>query len=87
VLERNSVTLFFCSDLGLMVTKLIYHRGSFDDRMVLLVSGTAAALSLGLAPFACMMLMRQYSLAAGGPCSYSKRRLFFFAVKAIGNFL
>jgi len=66
---------------------LIYHRGAFDERMVALVSHTAAALSLGLAPFACMMLMRQYFLAARGPWLVFQATGVFFGVKAIGNWL
>jgi len=64
---------------------MIYHRGAFDNQMVLLVSQTAAGLSLGLAPYACMVLLRQYLLVADAPWLVFHAATVFFAVKWLGN--
>ena len=79
------VVLLFCTSLGTTVVRMIYHRGAFDNQMVLLVSQTAAGLSLGLAPYACMVLLRQYLLVADAPWLVFHAATVFFAVKWLGN--
>ena len=79
------VVLFFCTGLGTTLVRMIYHRGAFDSGMVWLVSQAAAGLSLGLAPYACIILMRQYLLVGGGPWLVFHAATVFFGVKWLGN--
>ena len=79
------MVLVFCTGLGSTLARVIYHRGAFDLEMVSLVSQAAAGLSLGLAPYASMMLMRQYVLVAGGPWLVFQAAGIFLCVKWLGN--
>lgn len=79
------VVVLFCTGAGTLATQLIYHRGAFDEGMVRLVSQTAAGLSLGLAPYACMVLMRQYALVAGNPWLVFHSAVILFGAKWWGN--
>jgi putative peptidoglycan lipid II flippase len=79
------VILLLCTRAGALATQALYHRGAFDYEMVRLVSQTAAGLSLGLAPYACMVLMRQYVLVAGNPWLVFHTALIFFVAKCWGN--
>jgi len=70
---------------GVVVVRILYQHGTFDEEMTRLVSNAVAGLAIGQLAYACALLLRQFLLVAGAPWAILQGAVVFLSVKWVGN--